>query len=61
MNETPLHDQLKATFDDVAELARQRGYLQAQIEILKMIRSIKRPSVQIKELMQRIEDAHNGN
>lgn len=59
MNETPLHDTIKAQFDDVAQLAHTRGYLQAQIDILKMIRTIKRPSAQIKELMSKIE-AH-GN
>jgi type IV secretory pathway protease TraF len=58
---TPLHDLIKAQFDDVAELAHRRGYLEAQLEILKMIRSIKKPTSQIKELMKRIENGNNGN
>jgi hypothetical protein len=58
---TPIHDTVKTMFDDVSKLAYQRGYLAAQIEILKMIQSIKRPSSQIKELMDRIANADNGN
>ena len=61
MTETPLHDQIKAQFDDVATLAHRRGYLEAQIEILKYLRSIKRPSVQIKQVMEMIQSADNGN
>ncbi len=39
MKSTPIHDELKTMFDDVATSAHRRGQLEAQIELMKFIKA----------------------
>lgn len=57
MTETPIYDTVKPLFDEVRQLAHQRGRLEAQLEILNIIRQIKRPTSQIKDLIEMLSNA----
>ncbi len=39
MKSTPIHDEIKTMFDDVAKSAHRRGQLEAQIELMKFIKA----------------------
>jgi hypothetical protein len=39
MKSTPIHDELKVMFDDVAKSAQRRGRLEAQIELMQYIKA----------------------
>lgn len=58
MTETPIYDTIKPHFDEMQRLAHQRGRLEAQIEILNIIRQIKRPTSQIKDLIELLSNAN---
>jgi hypothetical protein len=61
MTETPLHDTIKAQFDDVQRLAHRRGYLEAEIEFIKLLQSIKRPTSQVKDLIEHMRTKNDND
>ena len=57
---TPIGDKLWADFTSVQKSSEWRGRLEIRREVIEVLKTVKKPTVVVRELLQRLEDEENG-
>lgn len=52
---TPIHDLLKADWSKTIESAEWRGRQELRQEVIETIKAVKRPTVELKKLLEKLE------